>query len=260
VGSINLPYKGAEGSFLKNVSSDIIEAPRDRGMTRRCLLSSVASSVSVLTVPQISRGGEIGIEERGLIRNLIGTYDLRPEWLFSGMVLVEKFGGVDSKADIWRGSADFKDRRGREWIQHYKAPDARLTAEVTEQQGRLQVNSNFIWIPKGMEPLGPGPIFQARLDGEEERFKEPPPPGQPISNVDRYENIEFLENGVRRIEERWFRYPGRGELRALGTRLSTLAVHADGHITLDVVSLRPSEDHPGAVDRFKGDLTFTPKR
>ena len=245
---------------MKNLFSDIIEALRDPGMTRRYLLSSFASSLSVLTVPQINRGNEIGIEERTLIRNLIGTYNLRPEWLFSGMVLVEKFGASESKPDISRISADFKDRRGREWIQHYKAPEARLTAEVIERQGRLQVNSNFIWIPKEMEPMGPGSIFQARLDGEEERFKEPPPPGQPISNVDRYENVELLESGVRRIEERWFRYPGSGEMRALGTRLSTLAVHPDGHITLDVVSLRPSEDHPRAVVRFEGDLTFTPKR
>lgn len=245
---------------MKNLFSDIIEAPRVRGMTRRSLLSSGASSFSLLTLPRINRGNEIGIEERVLIRNLIGTYDLRPEWLFSGMILVEKFGVSESKPDIRRISADFKDRRGREWIQHYKAPEARLTAEVTERQGRLQVNSNFIWIPKGMEPLGPGSIFQARLDGEEERFKEPPPPGQPISNVDRYENVELLENGVRRIEERWFRYPGSGEVRALGARLSTLAVHLDGHITLDVVSLRPSENQPRAVDRFEGDLTFTPKR
>ncbi len=205
-----------------------------QGEDRRAFVCALTGWFASLLMPQVSGASEsFDLEEAevpepidpAIVKELVGRYELRPEWLFEGRVLVEN--------PSFKGTIGLLDDDGRpEWVEHWKAPHMPLDAEIVVEKGRLEVRTNFIWSPPGSVLLGPGVIFSARVDGVRERVAEGRGAMKFLRSVERDEYNQNLLDGVRHFQEWWIRHSPQSPWEILQTRVTTLATESPGMLVL----------------------------
>lgn len=201
---------------------------------RRAVICALTAGFASLVMPEVSGASDIYDGEEveapepinpAIVKELVGRYELRLEWLFEGRVFVENpsFEGT-------RGLLQDDDRP--EWIEHSKARQMPLEAEIVVEKGRLEVQTNFIWSPPGSVLLGPGAIFSTRVDGVREREIEGRGAMRFLRSVERDEYNQNLLDGVRHFQEWWIRHSSKSPWEILQTRVTTLATESPGMIVL----------------------------
>ena len=135
---------------------------------RRACLGALTAGFASMLIPKSVFANEDPSEgevdapvpiDLAILQKLVGTYEVRREWLFEGKVLVEK-----PQFTVTTGSLgeDFQP----EWVEHWRVPIVPLTTEICVVNGRLEVHANFKWLPPNLEEVGPGPLLSAPVDGD----------------------------------------------------------------------------------------------
>ena len=214
-------------------------------LDRRECLSTLAVGLASLVVPRSAHGAdsveedEIAPEPIGLplVMELIGTYEVRLEWLLRGRILVEKPTG--------KGTVGILREDGQpEWVEHWRAREVPLTSEIRVQDGRLELYTNFVWSPPGSIFLGPGPIFSARIDGKRQTTVEGRGAMRILRSVEQDEYNIVNEDSVSNVHEWWYRLSSKTPFELLQTRRSTLFFESPGMLVLDLYAAEAATPLP----------------
>lgn len=170
-----------------------------------------------------------------IIRALVGTYEVRREWLFEGKVLVEKARGTVTTGPLW-------EELQPEWVEHWRAPLDPLTTEICVKHGRLEVQGNYKWAPLGLEELGPGPLLSTRIDGKRETVTEGRGLMKLLHSEEREEYNINLSDGVRHVQEWWVRRSSESSWEGVKTRTVTLWIESPGMLALRVNEIQTVTD------------------
>jgi hypothetical protein len=215
-------------------------------LDRRECLSALAAGLASLVVPRSVQGAEsvelddeVAPEPIGLplVMELVGTYEVRLEWLFRGRILVEN--------PTRNGTVGLLREDGQpEWVEHWRAREVPLTSEIRVQDGRLELHTNFVWSPPGSIFLGPGPIFSARIDGERQTTVEGRGAMRILRSVEQDEYNIVHEDSVCNVREWWYRSSSKTPFEPLQTRRSTLFFESPGMLVLDLYAVEAATPVP----------------
>jgi hypothetical protein len=216
---------------------------------RRECLSLLAAGLSALVAPRslTANEAEEGSDEIApqpiglpLVMELVGTYEVRLEWLFRGRILVEK--------PTSQGTVDLPGEDAQpEWVEHWRARELPLTSEIRIEDGRLELHTNFVWSPPGSIFLGPGPIFSARIDGKRQTTVEGRGAMRILRSVEQDEYNVVTEDRVSNVREWWYRASSKTPFEPLQSRQTTVFFESPGMLVLDLYAAEAATPLPREI-------------
>lgn len=220
--------------------------PVSSSIPRRACLSAIAAGVSSLVLPRSIRAqDDINAEaepapepiDPALVRELVGRYEVRLEWLFRGRICVEN-PKLQREDGLLQGDGQL------EWVDHWKARDVSLESDIRIVNGRLELHTNFVWSPPGTIFLGPGAIFSARIDGRRERAVEGEGAMRFLRSVEQDQSNIVTKESVCHVQEWWYRHSSDAPWEPLQTRQTTLCFESPGMLVLDLYSIQAASPFP----------------